>query len=212
MKILARPERQRLAPPGGDRGVVYAFRHPRPQGAEGRCIGRTDLGVDPRRARRLAHRIRALQRRHGLARQVWTSPLRRCADVGRWLARWGWRHEVADHLIEFDFGRWDGLDWTHIDRAEIDAWCDEFVDAAPGGGESLRGLLERVGSWRPEGPVIVVGHAGWMLARHWLSCHAKPPTGLADWTTKAPAYGSGWRLAGPCRPEDETDVRQEVGV
>ena len=64
---------------------MEAWRHPRPDGVAGRCIGHTDVPVDRRRAKRLAHRIRCAARREGWPKGVWTSPLRRCADVGRWL-------------------------------------------------------------------------------------------------------------------------------
>jgi len=58
--------------------AVLAWRHPRPIGADGRCIGgRTDLPVDARKAKRLAHRIRAVARREGLVREAVCSPLER---------------------------------------------------------------------------------------------------------------------------------------
>jgi alpha-ribazole phosphatase len=141
-------------------------------GAAGRCIGRTDLAVDPRRAKRLAHRIRALARREGLARVVWTSPLARARDVGRWLRRWGWRHRVDTRLCELDFGRWDGRPWQDIDRAEIDAWAADLALATPHGGESQAALQGRVrafvGALEAEaaigGGTLVVGHAGWIIA------------------------------------------------
>ncbi|MCP5360863.1 MAG: fructose-2,6-bisphosphatase, partial [Sinobacteraceae bacterium] len=66
--------------------LLHAWRHPRVADADGRCLGRTDLPVDPRRARRLAYRIRAPARRHALPQIVVTSPLQRCRAVGRWLA------------------------------------------------------------------------------------------------------------------------------
>jgi len=102
---------------------LWVWRHPRAKGAADRCIGRTDLDVDPRRAKRLAHRIRRAARQYGLPRRVLTSPLRRCAAVGQWLRRWGWRHERLPALLEMDFGRWDGRAWSQIAREEIDAWC-----------------------------------------------------------------------------------------
>ena len=74
--------------------VLLAWRHPKARGAAGRCIGQTDLAVDPRKAKRLAHRIRTLARRERLPRVVTVSALRRARDVGRWLARWGWRVQV----------------------------------------------------------------------------------------------------------------------
>ncbi|WP_439112103.1 histidine phosphatase family protein, partial [Klebsiella variicola] len=72
----------------------------------------TDLPVDRRKAKRLAHRIRAHARRHGLARVVVTSPRARAADVGRWLRRWGFRWQMDSGLAEMDFGAWDGRHWS----------------------------------------------------------------------------------------------------
>src|SRR5262245_20723178 len=126
---------------------VIVWRHPRPCGAEGRCIGRTDLPVDRRKAKRLAHRSRAIARREGLRREVWTSPLRRCVAVGGWLARWGWQHRVDSRLAEMDFGTWDGRCWVEISKADIDAWCADFSSVRPGGGETLQGLIDRCASF-----------------------------------------------------------------
>lgn len=122
---------------------VIAWRHPRPVGAQGRCIGRTDLPVDRRKAKRLAHRVRQAARRHGWPRVVHSSSLQRCAAVGRQLRRWGWRHHIDDTLLEMDFGAWDGLTWPQIAHAEVDDWCRDFAHHAPGGGESLHAMLDR---------------------------------------------------------------------
>ncbi|HSV70325.1 MAG TPA: histidine phosphatase family protein [Methylibium sp.] len=169
--------------PGGC--TVWAWRHPRPRGAEGRCIGRTDLPVDRRRAKRLARRIQRVARRHGLGRVVHTSPLRRCRDVGRWLRAWGWTHHIDDRLLEASFGRWEGRPWSDIPRAEIDAWCGAFVDRAPSDGEPLSALLQRARTWAPReitGPhCVVVAHAGWMSARHWLRTRGETPPRAEDW-------------------------------
>ncbi len=173
---------------------LWAWRHPRAQDAAGRCIGRTDLRVDPRRAKRLAHRIRQTARRHGLPRVVWTSPLRRCADVGRWLRRWGWRHHTDAALLELDFGAWDGKPWSGIPHAEVDAWCEAFVSARPGGGESLLDMLARAAAWpAPDRHVLLVTHGGWMLARQWVIEHPQPPRDAREWPA-APAHGQLWRL------------------
>ena len=42
--------------------TLSVWRHPQPVGAAGRCIGHTDLPVDARKAKRLAHRIRQAAR------------------------------------------------------------------------------------------------------------------------------------------------------
>lgn len=169
-----------------------AWRHPRAQGAEGRCIGRTDLRLDARKARRLARRIRRVAAREGLPRLVCTSPLRRCREVGRLLRRWGWRHVVMPELLEADFGAWDGRRWVDIGQTEVDAWCADFADHSPGGGESVRQVLARAAAWSPPGEAgVVVAHAGWMLARQWLSAHGAGtcPAEPTQWPA-APRHGA----------------------
>lgn len=176
--------------------MVHAWRHPRPREALGRCIGQTDVALDPRKARRLARRIRTLAHREGLPRVVCTSPLQRCRLVGCCLKRWGWRHEVHPQLMEMDFGRWDGLAWADIPRDEVDAWCDDLADVAPGGGEALRHFLVRAGAWSAPVPgCTVIAHAGWMLARQWAQSHLpnEVPAKAADWPL-APAYQAHWTL------------------
>lgn len=165
-----------------DTQVWHVWRHPKPIGAEGRCIGRTDLPVDRRKAKRLARRIQRFARLHGLPRAVITSPLARCADVGHWLVRWGWQHRIDGELRELDFGRWDGLSWQEVARAEVDAWCADFAGYAPGGGESLADLLARARRWMPQaGESIVVGHAGWMQALRWWRHAADAQPDAATW-------------------------------
>jgi len=148
----------------------WVWRHPRALGAAGRCIGRTDLRVDPRKAKRLAGRIRAAARRHGLPREIWTSPLRRAAAVGRVLRAWGWTHRVDARLLELDFGAWDGRPWQAIAAADVARWEADFVRHAPGGGESqavLWGRIEDFLAHRRAGvagapPLLIVSHAGWI--------------------------------------------------
>lgn len=181
--------------------ACHAWRHPKPQGAVGRCIGHTDLSVDPRKAKRLAHRIRQAARRHGWPRVIHTSHLRRCACVGRLLKRWGWRHHVHEALAEMDFGRWEGRNWSAIAHDEVDAWCADFLHARPGGAESLLGLFERVLAWhitqhggaQAASPCLVVAHAGWMQAHQWLTSQQPLPTEAAQWT-RPPCYGEAWHL------------------
>ncbi|HET7793247.1 MAG TPA: histidine phosphatase family protein [Rhizobacter sp.] len=160
---------------------MIVWRHPRPDGVAGRCIGRSDVPVDPRKAKRLAHRIRQRARREGLPRVVWTSPLWRSASVGRWLARWGWRHGVDTRLSELDFGDWDGRTWASIGHAQVALWVEAFATHAPGGGESVSQLMARCQAFLAEhGHVCVVSHAGWINAAQRVLAGLPPPT-AADW-------------------------------
>jgi alpha-ribazole phosphatase len=146
---------------------LWAWRHPRAIGAAGRCIGRTDLAIDRRKAKRLAARIRQTARRHGLPREIWTSPLRRAFEVGKVLRGWGWTHRADERLLELDFGVWDGCPWREIDPADVACWEADFVHHAPGGGESQAALRLRIQQFlaaRSAPPVLVVTHAGWIGA------------------------------------------------
>lgn len=162
----------------GSRTLLWCWRHPRAIGASGRCIGRSDLPVDPRKAKRLAHRLRGQARRHGLPHEVWVSTLQRSLAVGQWLARWGWRLHVDARLCELDFGAWDGLPWADIARAEVAAWEADLLHHAPGGGESLAQLAQRVQAFveasqpAAAGPRLLVTHGGWINALLHLRLHS----------------------------------------
>ena len=187
--------------PGGS--VVWAWRHPRTRAAEGLCIGHCDAPVDRRKAKRLARRVDRAARAAGLPRVVVTSTLRRSAEVGRWLRRRGWVHRRDPALVEIDFGRWEGRRWSDIGREQVDAWCADFMDHAPGGGESLRALLDRAAAWQATESLVVIGHAGWMLARRWLQDGRPGPATAAEWP-RAPGHGELQLLSGQRypRPDD----------
>lgn len=176
---------------------LWAWRHPRPDRVAGLCIGQTDVPVPARRAKRLARRIQKAARRHGLARVVHTSPLQRCALVGRYLKRWGWVHVKDPSLLELDFGTWDGRAWHTIAQTEVDRWCSAFATHAPGDGEALQSLLDRAEAWQPTSTspqgAVLVAHAGWMLARRWVHEHPQAPEQAAQWPA-SPRYGTLWRL------------------
>ena len=153
---------------------LVIWRHPRPAARRtaGRCIGRTDVPADPRKARRLARRIaRWARRQQWPDRTIWTSPLARAAIVGRLLRRQGWRHRLDPRLAEVDFGHWDGRCWGDIPRVEVDAWSDDLLHHRPGGGEAIIALATRIRAYcedrqGQDGATLVVGHGGWIrLAR-----------------------------------------------
>lgn len=179
---------------------LWLWRHPRAEGAVGRCIGGgTDLPVHWRRAKRLARRVQAHARRERLPHRVLTSPLQRCADVGRWLRRWGWSHVQLQALREIDFGTWEGRTWAQIGRPEVDAWCADFARYAPGGGESLEALLERVATLRLPERALVVAHGGTMVALRWASeRRGTAPNDPLAWP-RAPRNGECWKIELPDR-------------
>jgi alpha-ribazole phosphatase len=167
--------------------VKLFWRHPQPRNAEGLCLGQTNIRCDARKTKRLARRIHKEAKRHGIPKLVITSPLARCADVGRQLKKWGWQHVLDAQLLEMNFGTWDGLAWSHIARSEIDAWCADFTNYRPGHGECLADVLARARQWQNPGPCAVVTHGGWLLARQWLRAHPGSMPTANDWGP-APTY------------------------
>lgn len=128
---------------------------------------------------------------------VWTSPLQRSADVGRWLARWGWQHHVDTRLSELDFGAWDGRTWRTIEEAGVAAWTAAFATHAPGGGESVAQLMSRCEAF-VRGPGqqggCVVSHAGWINAALRVVAGLPVPTLATQWPA-AVAYATSVDLA-----------------
>lgn len=171
------------------------WRHPRPRerALAGRCIGRTDLAADPRKARRLAARIRRWAQRHRWTdRTLWTSPLARAAIVGRLLRRHGWQHRIDPRLAEVDFGRWDGLPWAQIPVTEIDHWCQNLLNQQPGGGESVAMLAYRVAACCSDlggQPAIIIGHGGWLRVAQALATGERLDAG--NWGAIGLVHGAG---------------------
>ena len=170
--------------------TLRVWRHPKPASVQGRCIGQIDVAVDRRKTKRLAHRIRRHARREGLAHVVFTSPLRRCADVGRWLARWGWRQHIDPRLSEMNFGAWDGRPWDDVGESAVDAWCRDFAEHRAGGGESVAMLLQRCAQFlasRADAPMTcVIGHAGWISAAQWLVQGDSRMPAASEWPAAVP--------------------------
>ena len=178
--------------------TLHVWRHPKPRGVAGRCIGHTDVGVDARKIKRLAHRIRRAARKEGLPREVHTSALQRCFLVGRCLARWGWQHRVDARLSEMNFGAWDGLTWDAIGVQAVDAWCADFSAYEPGGGESVTQVLSRCAAAcdshsAGHKTLCIVGHAGWISALNWQLANGDATPSAAQWPASV-AYNSAHRF------------------
>ncbi len=159
---------------------LILIRHPPPLIAPGICYGSTDLAVAPSElARALAALTDTLPRDLPLPNDLplFSSPLLRCADLGRALAASlaSASFTIDARLAELDFGAWEMQAWDAIPRAEIDAWAADVVHYRPGGGESVLAMATRVQAWHADllrmnhASAIVVCHAGTM--RLLLACH-----------------------------------------
>lgn len=161
--------------------ILHLIRHPPPVVEPGICYGRLDVAAE--NAQAVADRLLG-ELPPGLP--VWSSPLRRCRMLAELLHP---APRIDDRLVEMDFGRWEGLRWDDVPRAELDAWAADVAGYAPPGGESplilqCRALAFVAGLAVPE--AVIVTHAGVIrtLLAHWR--------GLApdEWTQLVFACGS----------------------
>ena len=142
---------------------LYLVRHPQPAVASDVCYGSTDVAVAPQEHARVASALMAILPK-GAA--LFSSPLRRCAELAERLAPLGCASPVLDaRLAEMDFGAWELHAWNDIARCEIDAWANDLIAYQPGGGESVMQMAERIRAFyaevqRTQQNCIVICHAG----------------------------------------------------
>jgi len=72
-----------------------------------------------------------------------SAPERRAVGTA---AAWGVTAVVDERLRDLDHGVWRGLPMDDVPESELARWLSD-PDAAPHGGESLTGLIARVGAW-----------------------------------------------------------------
>jgi probable phosphoglycerate mutase len=135
----------------------------------GQHTGRTDIPLTERgerNARRLGERLKGLN-----FAKVLASPLQRVARTCE-LAGYRARAQIDPDLVEWDYGKYDGLTSAQI-RA-IDANWDLFRDGGPGGEEpgqiAARAdrVVQRVRAVRGDVLLFSSGHFLRVLAARWL--------------------------------------------
>lgn len=148
---------------------VCLIRHFAPDITPGICYGRTDLSlkelVNEQSERLTALRLQ-LAGMVALQTPVFSSPLRRCAEVAAALST----HFVTDaRLQELNFGAWEMQAWNSIGVVALDAWAADLAGFRPPGGETGYELQQRALDWLREtsaeyDQVIAVTHGGVMRA------------------------------------------------
>jgi probable phosphoglycerate mutase len=150
--------------------VIYLARHGETAWSlTGQHTGLTDLPLTERgerNARRLAERLA------GLAfAKVFTSPLQRAARTCA-LAGFGAAAEVDRDLVEWNYGKYEGLRTTEI-RGESPDW-QLFRDGCPSGespdqvGARAKHVLSRVRAIKGDVLIFSSGHFLRVLAARWL--------------------------------------------
>jgi len=151
--------------------VVYVARHGETAWSlSGQHTGRTDLPLTPhgeQNARRLGKRLNGLT-----FAKVFTSPLQRAARTCQ-LAGFGPAAVTDPHLVEWDYGQYEGLRLADI-LAQRPDW-QLFRDGCPGGespaqiGERADRVVQRVRGFSGNVLLFSSGHFIRVLAARWLA-------------------------------------------
>ena len=176
--------------------ALWLLRHAQPLIAPGVCYGQLDVPADHGHTLQAAMRFACAMPPRALVRY---SPLQRCEQLAQTLQAPEAHLTPDPHLLEMHFGAWEGRSWNDIGKDAIDAWSQDLYDVAPGGGESLRAMLQRVktallDSWQHDSQlgqrdVVWVTHAGVARCVHWLLHYGDAQPRAQDWNLPAPAFG-----------------------
>ncbi|MFT4240982.1 MAG: histidine phosphatase family protein [Acidovorax sp.] len=175
---------------------LWLVRHARPLVAPGLCYGALDVPVDAMATQLAARRLAAAL---PPGAQVAHSTLQRCEQLAQALQ--ALQPDLAlnadARLREMDFGTWEGQPWHAIGQDAVDAWTADFATHAPGGGESLGAMLERVAQALRDVPaatdVVWITHAGVARCVAWLQTQGDAPPRADAWPLAAPGYGE-WEV------------------
>lgn len=181
---------------------LWLLRHAQPLIAPGVCYGQLDVPADPSATLQAGTRFGTVLPPGSIVRY---SPLQRCVQLAQALPV-PESGQLADaRLQEMHFGHWEGQSWNAIGRAAVDAWAQDLYQHAPGTGESLAAMLQRVrsaliDSWQHDSrlgsrDVVWVTHAGVIRCVQWLLRYGAAHPSSADWSLPAPAFGQWQAIA-----------------
>lgn len=100
--------------------------------------------------------------------KVWSSPLQRCTNTA---ARFNLPVSTSDLLLELDYGEWEGMLESDIDKNYPNRYHNGKVSSDPPGGEMRSNLLvrgqqfieeSRIAEAPDQGDVVIVGHGAAM--------------------------------------------------
>ena len=150
---------------------IWVVRHPKPLIASGVCYGQLDLEIDRSQLDSLAQFL-SDQLPKGLP--IYCSDLIRSLSLAKamQILRPNAIIQSDPRFNEFNFGVWEGVLWSDIPKAEIDAWVHSFPRYFFGGEECVQGFIDRVKSMLLElkevDEFILITHAGVIRAIHFL--------------------------------------------
>lgn len=188
---------------GADVRALFVARHA-PTSADGLCAGQLDLpALLP--VAEASERLLRERQRLVCVREVWTSPLSRCAELATAMAAsLDVPVRTDPRLLEISYGRWEGRPWSDIERDEaaaLDAWMGSWETRGPPGGESAQEVQGRVSRWlaelSPDHDHLLIAHAGVVRAlgvlaeaRTWPEVMRAPVAHLELRAYALPRHGS----------------------
>lgn len=179
--------------------TLWMVRHAQPLVAPGTCYGRLDVAADVAATFACAQEL-AQVLPPGIT--AVTSPLQRCEQLAQALR--GLRPDLAyktdARLQEMDFGNWEGLAWTAVEKTALDDWTSRFADYPVGlSGESVTQFMARVASafdaLAGGEDTLWITHAGVIRAAHLLGRGVHQVLRADQWPMDAPAYGQWCKLS-----------------
>ena len=177
---------------GEQRGELVLARHGETEWSRtGRHTGRTDIPLTEVGRRQASLLAVSLAGRH--FERVLSSPLSRALETCR-LAGFGDAAETRDELLEWDYGKYDGLTTLEI-RSERPGWS-LWRDGCPGGetatdvGERADRLLEELREIPGDVALFAHGHVLRVLAARWIGLPA--PAGALLALATATVSTLGW--------------------
>lgn len=156
--------------PSSEVTALHLLRHPHVEtGGRRLAYGHSDLPLSARGRADGAALVRFASTRLPRPDGVLSSDLRRCLDVAEPLAQaWGAPLVATAALREQAMGAWEGAAWEDLTRdheAQVRDYWEDYLGAAPPGGESLGALAARVARWRAEAWPALVGRR-WVVVTH----------------------------------------------
>lgn len=95
---------------------------------------------------------------------IYCSPLKRCQDLAKALS---FEDIITEKLLlEFNFGKWEGKEWSEIDQTALNTWMADFVNIAPPHGESFSQMYQRIQQFldtlrtQAKDKVLLIAHSG----------------------------------------------------
>jgi alpha-ribazole phosphatase len=176
---------------------LWLVRHAATLAPAGQCYGRLDIDADPAATETAAEQVHRTLPPHVTLR---TSPARRCLALAQALqqSRPGCDVQIDPRLQEMDFGAWEGHSWDAIGEPALSRWTADFARHAPGGGESVTALLDRVASALDDARVLGseqawITHAGVIRAARLLARGVRRVDAARDWPDgRVPFGGVEW--------------------